>query len=318
MFELDAENSGVFAFIRMFDYKKNPFYRRTAGAVAAVFHVSQACAALIGLICLFVLIALYARPDLREVGEAKVYALLHQRTVVVAEFEAEPQAHERATAINVLDLTEDQATIAYWLSKKYKVAPEPLGALVVEAYAQGERYQLDPKLIMAVMAIESRFNPFAQSAVGAQGLMQVMTKVHQDKYESFGGGFAAFDPASNLQVGARILKDCVSRFGGIQPGLQCYVGAANLPSDGGYSAKVLAEYERLQQAVKSERKVVPEALRQALRDRANDVTVAQSQPAKETLKVDRTAPAAEEQGAASLFGEHDLHKQTVVALLSQS
>ena len=307
----------------MFDYKNNPFYKRTAGIVAAVFHISQATAALVGLACLFVLIALYARPDLREAGESKVYALLHQRTAVTAVGvlavpQADLQAHDRATAINVLDLTEEQATIAYWLSKKYKVAPEPLGALVVEAYAQGERYQLDPKLIMAVMAIESRFNPFAQSAVGAQGLMQVMTKVHQDKYESFGGGFAAFDPASNLQVGAHILKDCVTRFGGIQPGLQCYVGAANLPSDGGYSAKVLAEYERLQEAVKSERKVVPAALRQALRTRANDVTVAQSQILPAVGQDASLATEAELDSTTSLFNRSESNKKTVLALVSQS
>ena len=60
------------------------------------------------------------------------------------------------------------------------------------------------------MAVESSFNPFAQSPVGAQGLMQVMTKVHDDKYEAFGGSHAAFDPVTNLRVGVQVLKECIA------------------------------------------------------------------------------------------------------------
>jgi soluble lytic murein transglycosylase-like protein len=96
------------------------------------------------------------------------------------------------------------------------------------------------------MAIESGFNPFAQSAVGAQGLMQVMTKIHSDKYETFGGKFAAFDPLANLRVGVKVLKDCIQMAGSLEGGLRYYVGAANLENDNGYAEKVMAEYGRLQ------------------------------------------------------------------------
>jgi hypothetical protein len=97
------------------------------------------------------------------------------------------------------------------------------------------------------MAIESSFNPFAQSAVGAQGLMQVMTQVHSDKYQGFGGHLAAFDPVANLRVGAKVLQDCIARAGSTEGGLRYHVGAANVEDDGGYTAKVLAEHSRLQQ-----------------------------------------------------------------------
>ena len=75
-----------------------------------------------------------------------------------------------------------------------------------------------------------------------------MTKVHTDKYEDFGGNFAAFDPVSNLRVGIRVLKDCTTRFGSTAGGLKCYVGAANMEDDGGYAAKVMAEHARIYRA----------------------------------------------------------------------
>ncbi len=91
------------------------------------------------------------------------------------------------------------------------------------------------------MAVESSFNPFAQSPVGAQGLMQVMTKLHDDKYEAFGGSHAAFDPITNLRVGVQVLKECIRRTGSLEAGLRSYVGAGNSGEDGGYAAKVLAQ-----------------------------------------------------------------------------
>jgi hypothetical protein len=143
------------------------------------------------------------------------------------------------------ELPKQQAKVAFWLSRKYRVAPEPVGALVAEAFEIGERAKLDPTLILAIMAIESRFNPFAQSPVGAQGLMQVMTRVHTDKYENFGGKLAAFDPLTNLRVGAKVLQDCIKRAGSIEGGLRLYVGAVT--TDGNwYVDRVIAEHLRIQ------------------------------------------------------------------------
>lgn len=75
--------------------------------------------------------------------------------------------------------------------------------------------------------------------------MQVMTKIHHDKYENFGGRLAAFDPVTNLRVGVKVLQECIARAGSIEGGLKYYVGAANLESDGGYASKVMAEHARL-------------------------------------------------------------------------
>lgn len=216
--------------------------------------------ALIGLVVAFCALTLVSRDDLRHAGEAQLRSWLQARTqapaadaaivdadVSAADDAAMMAAVDRATASNPQQLPRNQANVAYWLAKKYRVAPEPLAVLVSEAYQVGKDTKLDPTLILAIMAVESSFNPFAQSSVGAQGLMQVMTKIHTDKYEHFGGHFAAFDPVTNLRVGVKVLQECIERAGSLEGGLKYYVGAANLPTDGGYAAKVMAEHFRIKQ-----------------------------------------------------------------------
>ena len=211
------------------------------------FEITHNSFALVGLAVVFCVVSLTARPDWREAGEIQLRGWLQARYVAAQGMPVELDAIDRATAANPQDLPKQQAAVAYWLSRKYRVAPEPLSALVAEAYDIGERAKLDPTLILAVMAVESGFNPFAQSAMGAQGLMQVMTGVHSDKYENFGGNLAAFDPVTNLRVGVKVLQECIQRAGSLPAGLKFYVGAANLGADGGYADKVLAEHARLKQ-----------------------------------------------------------------------
>ncbi len=211
------------------------------------FEITHNGFAVVGLAAVFAVLTLLARPDLRQAGESQLLTWLHARQAQALGLVPELDAIDRATALNPKDLPKQQAAVAYWLSKKYRVAPEPISALVAEAYEIGEKTKLDPTLILAIMAVESGFNPFAQSPVGAQGLMQVMTGIHSDKYESFGGKLAAFDPVTNLRVGVKVLQECIQRAGSVQGGLKFYVGAALLPHDGGYADKVLAEHARLKE-----------------------------------------------------------------------
>jgi soluble lytic murein transglycosylase-like protein len=229
------------------------------------FEITHNGFAVVGLATVFSVLTLFARPDLRQAGESQLASWLHARQAEQLGVVPELDAVDRATALNPKDLPKQQAAVAYWLSKKYRVAPEPLSALVAEAYETGARVKIDPLLLLAVMAVESSFNPFAQSTVGAQGLMQVMTGVHSDKYESFGGKLAAFDPVTNLRVGAKVLQECIQRAGSVQAGLKFYVGAALLTEDGGYAEKVLAEHARLQAvaAGKAVPLVTPQPLRTA-------------------------------------------------------
>ena len=216
-------------------------------AVRFVMDITHNGIALMGLSIAAVILVLVTRGDLRDAMEHKLLTFLLELQEARPEnalLFSEPQAIERVTAAQPSELPKPQAKVAFWLSRKYRVAPEPLSVLVAEAFSLGEKIKLDPTLILAVMAIESRFNPFSQSPYGAQGLMQVLTRVHTDKYEDFGGTLAAFDPVSNLRVGVQVLQDCIKRAGSVEGGLRLYVGAVTV--DGGdYVTKVMAEHIRL-------------------------------------------------------------------------
>ena len=147
----------------------------------------------------------------------------------------------------LLGSRKEQQWVTSWLSKRYRVAGDAANLLVSTAYLTAHEIKLDPLLILAVMAIESGLNPFAESPVGAQGLMQVMSKVHHDKFRDIGGVQAALNPVANIRVGSLILKDYVTRGGSVEAGLKTYVGAAAFESDTGYGSRVLAEYRRLKQ-----------------------------------------------------------------------
>jgi len=144
----------------------------------------------------------------------------------------------------VLVSTREQKLVANFIARRYRVAEDPVSELVRAAFDTGREVGLDPLLLLSVMAIESGFNPYAESGVGAQGLMQVMSKVHSDKFQYFGGSHAALDPLANIKVGALVLKDCIARGGSVAGGLRYYVGSTT-QDDGGYGAKVLAERSRL-------------------------------------------------------------------------
>lgn len=217
--------------------------------------------AVLGLACIGVVLFFSSDSPLRHQIERQALEWLNLRHGASLSSEdddiladlSEPEAVARATAHPISQLPREQALIASWLARRYRVAPEPVARLVQESWAVGRKAGLDPTLILSIIAIESSFNPFAQSPVGAQGLMQVMTQVHDDKYAAFGGKFAAFDPVTNLRVGVQVLAECIRRAGGdAELGLKYYVGAANLQDDGGYADRVMAEQSYLRAIAKGQ------------------------------------------------------------------
>ena len=228
---------------------QHPLRVAASDAYRGFFAFTHNGMALVGVALAALALTLAARADLRTAAEQQLLGWLLQRHDITAlssdDTEARLDTPGRVLTAEPSLLPKQQAAVTEWLSRRYRVAQEPLASLVAEAFATGEKVRLDPTLILAVMAIESRFNPYAQSPVGAQGLMQVLTRVHTDKYADAGGHAAAFDPLTNLRVGVKVLQDCIKQAGSVEGGLRLYVGAVS--SDGGdYINKVMSEHLRIQ------------------------------------------------------------------------
>jgi len=142
-------------------------------------------------------------------------------------------------------LTPEQALLARHIAIEYRRALDFSRELVHHAYQIAREAQVDPLLILAIISVESRFNPLAESPAGAQGLMQVLTRVHGAKFRPFGGIQAAFDPVANLKVGTAILRHYLQSHDTVALALKAYVGAAQAEHDFGYGAKVLAARAQL-------------------------------------------------------------------------
>jgi soluble lytic murein transglycosylase-like protein len=157
--------------------------------------------------------------------------------IQVASSESAATAHER-----------EQRAVTEFIARRYRVSEDATAGFVSTAYRAGREFSVDPLLILAVMAIESRYNPVAESSMGAKGLMQIIPKYHPEKLPEHGGEQALLDPEVNILVGTRILREYLRRFGETETALQMYAGAFDEPTSQ-YSGKVLAEKARLLQVL---------------------------------------------------------------------
>ena len=146
---------------------------------------------------------------------------------------------------NLMGSLHNQRAVADFFEKKYKLDRAKIEEYVSNTILIAKEVNIDPVLLLAVISVESNFNPNTKSHAGAEGLMQVMTSVHKDKYAIFGGTSEAVKPEVNIRVGAYILKYLIATAGSLRNGLKYYVGAANAEDDGGYADKVMAERNRL-------------------------------------------------------------------------
>ncbi|AYH42312.1 transglycosylase [Azoarcus sp. DN11] len=141
-------------------------------------------------------------------------------------------------------LSAEMRGVRDFVVQRYNISTRALEPLLAAAERSGRKLGVDPLLIVAVMAIESSFNPFAESQNGAQGLMQVIPRFHLDKIGRNAGEDALFDPMLNIRVGTQVLVEGVQRFGSMQAALQYYGGALSDPN-ASYANKVLALQKRL-------------------------------------------------------------------------
>ena len=124
-------------------------------------------------------------------------------------------------------LEANVASVARYLAKRRTGLTRPeTDALARAIFTEAARYELDPELVLAVMHVESRFNAFALSPVGAIGLMQVMPATGEELAADLGvvwhGAQTLFDPFVNLRLGVAYLKQLESRYGDTATALAAY------------------------------------------------------------------------------------------------
>ena len=146
---------------------------------------------------------------------------------------------------NLMGSIQNQRLVADFFEQKYKLDRAKIEEYVSNTILIAKEVNIDPVLLLAVISVESNFNPNTKSHAGAEGLMQVMTSVHKDKYALYGGTTEAVKPEVNIRIGAYILKYLIATAGSLRNGLKYYVGAANAEHDGGYADKVMAERNRI-------------------------------------------------------------------------
>ena len=177
-------------------------------------------------------------------GGAYMNETMPKDSVVVEESDEEVKAFDRE-AVRTADARDH---VADYVNRSFRVPMAQARQIVEWAVMLGEVRDLDPLLILAVIGTESSYNPNARSGAGAEGLMQVMTRVHTEKFETLGGVQNALDPYANMVVGTDILQYLIRRTGSVRKGLKWYCGAARHKTDGGYGKRVLGELSRLQVA----------------------------------------------------------------------
>jgi soluble lytic murein transglycosylase-like protein len=103
-------------------------------------------------------------------------------------------------------------------------------------YNRSKVFGFQPNLILAVMQVESAFNPLAVSAAGAYGLMQIHYAVWKDELKI--DKSRLFNIAYNIELGLKILKQYYDLSGGnIKRALFLYNNGYKY-SNNGYLAKV--------------------------------------------------------------------------------
>ena len=149
--------------------------------------------------------------------------------------------------VDVADSTEQAVEV---------VADEPAASTPTEVEINthivevATRYGVEPKLVAAIVAVESQFNARAVSRRGAEGLMQLMpaTAAYLDVQDSF-------DPRDNIDGGVRHLKRLMARFHNNVPlalaaynaGEQAVINYRGIPpyrETRQYVVRVLRRYDR--------------------------------------------------------------------------
>jgi soluble lytic murein transglycosylase-like protein len=97
-----------------------------------------------------------------------------------------------------------------WIKAHSKLSEVDASVLARSVIKYSEAYGFKKNLILALVKVESGFNPYAISSVGAVGITQVMLQYHKEKVDDIlneNGNFNPFDIETNLRMGMMVLHE---------------------------------------------------------------------------------------------------------------
>ena len=155
----------------------------------------------------------------------------------------QPQQHASKPVYTGALSPEQDATVSWVMAEtRNRIERDHARYIVKSAYETAEQKGLDPKEVLSIMRVESRFDHTAASTHGAKGLMQVMAHIHRDKL----AGRSPFSVDASIEVGATVYADCLRRNGGSSyRALNCYSGGGG----SGYASKIAQARKSLDRTV---------------------------------------------------------------------
>ncbi|NOT10946.1 MAG: lytic transglycosylase domain-containing protein [Methylococcaceae bacterium] len=176
---------------------------------------------------------------------------LHQSTPIEsADYLLVIDSAENGTAAAASSQIQKVKVLTNFIQDKFNISQSKASTIVAEAFRNGIKRDLQPELILAVIAVESTFREKAVSSVGARGLMQVDPTAHPKKVKSIGGLRALYDPKKNISVGTHILAQYLNlSAGNLRRTLLRYNGSLG-DSRSRYPEKVLRVYNQMRNTAK--------------------------------------------------------------------
>jgi soluble lytic murein transglycosylase-like protein len=137
-----------------------------------------------------------------------------------------PRRSCSSDAIRALDRDAVANAVAYFHARRSNLTETEIQQVAEVLVDCAAHYAIDPKLVIAVIHVESRGNPFAVSPVGAMGLMQIMPPTGEELAAELGvqwiGSRLLFEPEINVRFGVAYLRQLRQRFGDWPTALTAY------------------------------------------------------------------------------------------------
>lgn len=165
-----------------------------------------------------------------------------------------PEAYSQEYGVVVKKDVVKTAFSSYIQDVNPKVDEEDAEKIATSVIKWGEHFGQDPALLLAIAKVESTFNKYAISPVGAMGILQVLPRWHIDKLkdaEKTLGSPEMFKIDPNVYVGAQVIRDCKKKFGSVETALKCYNGSVGM--DTSYASSVLKAKYAIETKIKETR-----------------------------------------------------------------